>query len=101
MRSRLPIASPRRCEKRLSDSDLAAVQERREFPTKATQRIQVIAQNRIITPLLARGENDAPLGPPFVVRLFDWFPLLRRLPARLVGMGVRPEHIGPDLAPRP
>lgn len=94
------LAAPLR-EKRLNDSDLAAVQERREFPTKATQRIQVIAQNNIISPLLARSESDAPLGPPFLVRLFDWLPLLRRLPARLVGMGVRPEHIGPELAPRP
>ena len=94
------LAAPLR-EKRLNDGDLAAVQERREFPTKATQRIQVIAQNRIISPLLARSENDAPLGPPFLVRLFDWIPVLRRLPARLVGMGVRPEHIGSDLAPRP
>jgi 2-polyprenyl-6-methoxyphenol hydroxylase-like FAD-dependent oxidoreductase len=94
------LAAPLR-EKRLNDSDLAAVQERREFPTKATQSIQVIAQNRIISPLLARSESDAPLGPPFLVRLFDWVPLLRRLPARLVGMGVRPEHIGPELAPRP
>lgn len=92
------LAAPLR-QKRLGGSDLAAVQARREFPTRATQRLQVIAQNRIITPLLARGDTDAPLGPPFAVRLFDWFPLLRRLPARLVGMGVRPEHIGPDLAP--
>ncbi|CAN5299704.1 FAD-dependent oxidoreductase [soil metagenome] len=94
------LAAPLR-EKRLTDADLAAVQERRAFPTKATQRIQVIAQNRIITPLLARGENDPPLGPPLLVRLFSWLPLLRRIPARLVGMGVRPEHIGADLAPRP
>jgi 2-polyprenyl-6-methoxyphenol hydroxylase-like FAD-dependent oxidoreductase len=94
------LAAPLR-EKRLTDADLVAVQERRAFPTKATQRIQVIAQNRIITPLLARGENDPPLGPPLLVRLFSWLPLLRRIPARLVGMGVRPEHIGADLAPRP
>lgn len=94
------LAAPLR-EMRLTDADLAAVQQRRTFPTKATQRMQVIAQNRIITPLLARSENDAPLGPPFVVRLFKRFPILRRLPARLVGMGVRPEHIGPDLSPRP
>ncbi|MDP3256609.1 MAG: FAD-dependent oxidoreductase [Bosea sp. (in: a-proteobacteria)] len=93
------LAAPLR-ERRLDDSDLAAVQERREFPTRATQRIQVIAQNNIISPLLARSESDAPLGPPLLVRLFDWLPLLRRLPARLVGMGVTPEHIGPDLAPR-
>lgn len=94
------LAAPLR-EKRLKDNDLAAVQKRRAFPTKATQRLQVIAQNRIISPLLARAENDAPLGPPFLVRLFDWLPVLRRLPARLVGIGVRPEHIGPDLSPRP
>ncbi|MCU4181872.1 FAD-dependent oxidoreductase [Bosea sp. BH3] len=93
------LAAPLR-EKRLSNSDLAAVQARREFPTKATQRMQVIAQNRIISPLLARSESDAPLGPPLLVRLFNWFPLLRRIPARLVGMGVRPEHIGAELAPR-
>lgn len=94
------LAAPLR-EKRLTDADLAAVQQRRELPTKFTQRVQVIAQNRIITPLLARGESDAPLGPPFLVRLFDWIPLLRRIPARIVGLGIRPEHIGPELGQRP
>ncbi|CAN7311901.1 FAD-dependent oxidoreductase [Bosea sp. LjRoot9] len=94
------LATPLR-EKRLADADLAAVQERREFPTRATQRIQVLAQNRIISPLLARADSDAPLGPPFLVRLFDWFPILRRIPARIVGLGIRPEHIGPQLAVRP
>lgn len=93
------LAAPLR-EKRVSDADLAAVQTRRTFPTTATQRIQVLAQNRIISPLLARADSDAPLGPPILVRLFDWFPLLRRIPARIVGLGIRPEHIGPDLAPR-
>ena len=94
------LAAPLR-ERRLSDADLAAVQERREFPTRATQRIQVIAQNRIISPLLARQATDAPLSPPLLVKLFDWIPLLRRIPARIVGLGIRPEHIGPDLAPSP
>ncbi|MDR6870863.1 2-polyprenyl-6-methoxyphenol hydroxylase-like FAD-dependent oxidoreductase [Bosea sp. BE125] len=94
------LAAPLR-EKRLADADLAAVQERREFPTRATQRIQVLAQNRIISPLLARADSDAPLGPPFLVRLFGWFPILRRIPARIVGLGIRPEHIGPQLAARP
>jgi hypothetical protein len=77
------------------------VQERREFPTRVTQRIQVLAQDRIISPLLARRDTDAPLGPPFLVRLFGWFPILRRIPARIVGLGIRPEHIGPQLAARP
>jgi 2-polyprenyl-6-methoxyphenol hydroxylase-like FAD-dependent oxidoreductase len=94
------LAAPLR-DKRLTDADLAGVQARREFPTRATQRIQVLAQDRIISPLLARRDSDAPLRPPLLVRLFDWFPLLRRLPARVVGLGIRPEHIGPDLAPRP
>lgn len=93
------LAGPLR-ERRLQDADLAAVQARREFPTRVTQRLQVLAQNRIISPLLARADNDAPLGPPLLVRLFDWFPALRRIPARIVGLGIRPEHIGPDLAPR-
>jgi 2-polyprenyl-6-methoxyphenol hydroxylase-like FAD-dependent oxidoreductase len=92
------LARPLR-ERRLSDADLAAVQARREFPTRATQRIQVVAQNRIISPLLARGDEDAPLGPPFLFKLFRWLPVLRRIPARLLGLGVRPEHIGLDLAP--
>ncbi|AMJ59566.1 FAD-dependent oxidoreductase [Bosea sp. PAMC 26642] len=94
------LAAPLR-DRRLTDADLAAVQERREFPTRATQRIQVLAQDRIISPLLARLDSDVPLRPPFMVRLFDWFPLLRRLPARVVGLGIRPEHIGPELVPRP
>jgi hypothetical protein len=68
------------------------------FPTKVTQAMQIAVQNRVITPLLA---GASPVRPPFVMRLLGWFPMLRRLPARMVGMGVRPEHIGPDLAPRP
>jgi 2-polyprenyl-6-methoxyphenol hydroxylase-like FAD-dependent oxidoreductase len=91
------LAVPLR-EKRLTDADLAAVQERRMFPTKVTQAMQIAVQNRVITPLLA---GASPVRPPFVMRLLGWFPMLRRLPARMVGMGVRPEHIGPDLAPRP
>jgi 2-polyprenyl-6-methoxyphenol hydroxylase-like FAD-dependent oxidoreductase len=86
------------CEKRLADADLAAVQARREFPTRVTQRIQVLAQERIISPLLARRESDAPLGPPLLLRLFDWLPILRRIPARIVGLGIRPEHVALDQA---
>ena len=91
------LAAPLR-EMRLSDVDLAAVQGRRMFPTKVTQAMQIAIQNRVITPLLA---GAAPVRPPFVLRLLKWFPVLRRIPARMVGMGVRPEHIGPELTPRP
>jgi 2-polyprenyl-6-methoxyphenol hydroxylase-like FAD-dependent oxidoreductase len=90
------LAAPLR-EKRVTNADLAAVQERRTFPTKATQALQVAIQNRVITPILAGG---GPVKPPFLLRLLRWFPPLRRIPARLVGMGFRPEHIGPQLGPR-
>ena len=50
-------------------------------------------RNRIITPTLS---STAPLKPPFIVRLFQRFPMLQRLPARLVGIGLRPEHVRPE-----
>ncbi len=74
----------------VTNNDLAAVQRRRTLPTQLTQWIQVQVQKRIITRALsARG----PLRVPIVVRLFQRFPFLRRIPARLVGVGVRPEHV--------
>ncbi len=83
------LAAPLR-ENRLRDSDLAAVQARRLFPAKATQAMQVAVQNGIIAPTLASsGEVKVPLA----VILMQWFPLLRRLPARLMGLGFRPEHV--------
>ena len=77
-------------ERRLRDTDLAAVQRRREFPAKFTQRLQIAIQNRVITPVLA---GTGPVRPPLPLKLLRWFPMLRRLPARLIGMGIRPEHI--------
>jgi 2-polyprenyl-6-methoxyphenol hydroxylase-like FAD-dependent oxidoreductase len=83
------LAAPLR-EGRLADRDLAAVQERRLFPARVTQAVQVFLQNRIIAPTLASGGS---LRVPFALRLLQWFPLLRRLPARLIALGVRPEHV--------
>ncbi len=73
-----------------SDADLQNVQDRRMFPTKITQAFQTFVQDRAIDPLL---EGAAITKPPLAARLFDEFPLLRRLPARLIGIGVRPEHV--------
>jgi 2-polyprenyl-6-methoxyphenol hydroxylase-like FAD-dependent oxidoreductase len=74
---------------------LAHVQGRRTFPTKVTQAFQVFVQQHAIVPVL--GGSSAMVRPPLVMRLFDEFPRLRGLPARLIGLGVRPEHIGtPD-----
>jgi len=84
------LAAPLR-EGRLRDSDLAAVQARRFFPARATQAAQVFLQNRIIAPSLAAAGGQMKV--PLFVRLLQWFPLLRRLPARLIALGVRPEHV--------
>ncbi len=69
---------------------LAKVQKRRELPTKLMQAVQVFIQSRVISNVLAmQGEPRA----PFAVKLLDRFPYLRRFPARLIGMGFRPEHV--------
>jgi 2-polyprenyl-6-methoxyphenol hydroxylase-like FAD-dependent oxidoreductase len=75
---------------RLSTEDLDHVQRRREWPTHMTQRMQLFVQNRVIKPVL---DNAAPLSPPLAFRLLGRFPFLRRIPARLIGMGFRPEHV--------
>jgi 2-polyprenyl-6-methoxyphenol hydroxylase-like FAD-dependent oxidoreductase len=70
--------------------DLRAVQRRREWPTRMTQRMQVLVQNRVISNVL---RNTATPKPPWALRILGQFPALRRLPARIIGMGFRPEHI--------
>jgi 2-polyprenyl-6-methoxyphenol hydroxylase-like FAD-dependent oxidoreductase len=69
---------------------LALVQKRREWPTRMTQRLQVLLQNRLITPVLNSTE---PVSPPRLIRWLAQWPLFRRIPARLVGIGFRPEHV--------
>jgi 2-polyprenyl-6-methoxyphenol hydroxylase-like FAD-dependent oxidoreductase len=83
------IAVPLR-EGRLTRADLASVQRRRELPTRITQRLQIIVQNRVVARVLG-SEGDLPA--PLIMRLIARFPFLRRIPARPVGIGVRPEHV--------
>jgi 2-polyprenyl-6-methoxyphenol hydroxylase-like FAD-dependent oxidoreductase len=83
------LAAPLRA-RRLALDDLQRVQQRREFPARATQWAQLQLQNRIVSPVLG---STGTLAPPLVLRLLGRFPLLRRLPAQLVGIGVRPEHV--------
>ena len=83
------LAAPLR-NRSLTVDHLRRVQRRREFPTRLTQAIQVAVQRRIISRVLSGGNKPLPL--PLPLRLFGRFPVLRRIPARLVGIGVRPEH---------
>ena len=71
-------------------ADLESVQRRREFPTRATQKLQIAVQNRVIRRVL---DSSAPIKLPLVMRLLGRFPFLRRIPARVIGVGFRPEHI--------
>lgn len=79
------------------DRLLGRVQARRMYPTRVIQSGQKAAQDRIIGRLLQRKEpiRQAPL----IVRLLDRFPLLRRIPGRIIGLGVRRERVRSPLAP--
>ena len=74
----------------VTDDDLAAVERRRTFPVRATQRLQLTMQNEIIGRALQSTERPKP---PVLFKLFNAFPVLRRIPARVLGLGVRPEHV--------
>jgi 2-polyprenyl-6-methoxyphenol hydroxylase-like FAD-dependent oxidoreductase len=74
----------------VTDADLQAIQERRTLPVRFTQWLQLTAQNQIIRRVL---KSERRPKPPLVFRLFGIFPALRRIPARLLGVGIRPEHV--------
>jgi 2-polyprenyl-6-methoxyphenol hydroxylase-like FAD-dependent oxidoreductase len=68
--------------------DLRKVQARRELPTRLIQGMQIFIHRRVVTGRASGKRNSV----PFVLRLLKWFPILRQLPARFIGMGPRPEH---------
>ena len=72
-------------------SDLKKVQARRAFPTKIIQGFQLLVQNRFLEPNVLNSDHTP--NPPWFVKLIDRYPLLQRIPARMVGMGPRPEHV--------
>ena len=72
----------------VSVEDLRKVQSRREWPTRLIQAMQVFIHRRIVT----GRSSDPQESLPFVVRLLKWFPVLRPIPARFIGIGPRPEH---------
>jgi 2-polyprenyl-6-methoxyphenol hydroxylase-like FAD-dependent oxidoreductase len=83
------LAAPLRAGK-VVDENLQAIQERRALPMRFTQWLQLTIQKRIITRVLASHERPKP---PQVFKLFNTFPILRRIPAQLIGVGFRPEHV--------
>jgi 2-polyprenyl-6-methoxyphenol hydroxylase-like FAD-dependent oxidoreductase len=83
------LAGPLRAGK-VTDADLQAIEERRTLPMRFTQGLQLTVQRRIISHVLASQERPKP---PLFLKLFGIFPILRRIPARLVGIGIRPEHV--------
>ena len=72
----------------VSVDDLRKVQARREWPTRLIQGMQVFIHRRVVTGRASCDKKSLPL----VVRLLKWFPVLRQLPARFIGLGPRPEH---------
>jgi 2-polyprenyl-6-methoxyphenol hydroxylase-like FAD-dependent oxidoreductase len=83
----------------VTDELLSKIQKRREFPTRMTQRIQIFAHRRLLSPALAR---QAPArGLPLPLKLLRQFPVLRRIPARAIGLGFRPEHVRTPRAASP
>jgi 2-polyprenyl-6-methoxyphenol hydroxylase-like FAD-dependent oxidoreductase len=74
---------------------LDKIQQRREFPTRVTQRVQILIQENIIGPALA--DHTRRPKAPRLMKVMQW-PLLRRLPARVLAFGVRPEHVHASMA---
>jgi 2-polyprenyl-6-methoxyphenol hydroxylase-like FAD-dependent oxidoreductase len=90
------VAVPLR-EGRLTTSDLERVQRRRELPMRVTQKLQMVMQETVIRPTF-RAENKVGRM-PIAFQLLRAFPPLRRVPAYLIGMGLRPEHVRTPMLP--
>jgi 2-polyprenyl-6-methoxyphenol hydroxylase-like FAD-dependent oxidoreductase len=95
------LATPLK-DNRVSVDDLRKVQKRREWPVRVTQQLQLMIQKRLIARAL---QSDASFAPPLFIRMLEMFPALRRIPARLIGLGIRPEHVkttaaSPEHAPQ-
>jgi 2-polyprenyl-6-methoxyphenol hydroxylase-like FAD-dependent oxidoreductase len=76
-------------ERPVTMSELEQVQRRREWPTRVIQSMQAFIHRNVVTGRSSGNDDKLPLLP----RIFLWFPFLRGLPARLIGLGLRPEHV--------
>jgi 2-polyprenyl-6-methoxyphenol hydroxylase-like FAD-dependent oxidoreductase len=90
------LAAPLK-EHRVTNELLQAVQERRVLPMRVIQWLQVQIHERVLVRVLKSTER---IKAPHALKLLDWFPVLRRIPAYLIGIGIRPEHVRtPEAAP--
>jgi 2-polyprenyl-6-methoxyphenol hydroxylase-like FAD-dependent oxidoreductase len=79
----------------LMDADLELVRRRRLFPVRVIQSLQVAVHNRVLKPMISGGETGPkrPLTVPWPLKMLDRHARLRRWPATILGLGVRPEHV--------
>jgi len=70
--------------------DFAKIQKRRELPTRLVQRLQIFLHHRVVAPVLM---HKGQIKVPWVLKIFNAIPLLQWIPARIIGIGFRPEHI--------
>lgn len=83
------LAKPLR-DGNVTETMLAAVQKRRLWPARMTQRIQIFLHKRVFERVL---QSDRQVAPPFIVKYLNRIPVIGSIPARLVGIGFRPEHV--------
>jgi 2-polyprenyl-6-methoxyphenol hydroxylase-like FAD-dependent oxidoreductase len=91
------LAGPLR-RRALTFGDLRRVQRRRMLPTRITQAVQVLVQDKAIDPVL---DSITTPRAPAVIRLIQHWPWLQRIPGRLIGLGIRPEHVRTPERPAP
>lgn len=84
------LLAPKLLRHTLRLDDLKAVQDRRERPAQLTQRMQVFLHKHLLEPIF---DSSQTIPPPLFLRITEKFPALRRIPARMIGLGFRPEHI--------
>lgn len=85
------LLAPKLLHHRLRLDDLKAIQNRRERPAQLTQRMQVFLHKHLLEPIF---DSPQTIPPPLFLRITEKFPTFRRIPARMIGLGFRPEHIG-------
>ena len=78
----------------VSVADLRLVQKRREWPTRVIQAMQAFIHRRVVTGRESKSGDSLPI----LLKFLQWLPVFQSLPARLIGIGPRPEHIHSPVA---